>query len=118
MAFSFQATEISTLLSRAYSHVFDLGQLSVLEGSQCWALYVDILILECGGNLFDAVSMAVKAALFNTRFEATSETSIIHCQSFFPERFPVFLESRSPWLTEESLNSSSQTTLTTDTGWN
>ncbi len=24
-------------------------------------------ILECGGNLFDAVSLAVKAALFNTR---------------------------------------------------
>ncbi|KOB72496.1 Exosc7 protein [Operophtera brumata] len=29
--------------------------------------FVDWFILECGGNLFDAVSLAVKAALFNTR---------------------------------------------------
>lgn len=28
---------------------------------------MDILILECGGNLFDAVSIAVKAALYNTK---------------------------------------------------
>lgn len=49
------------------SDAFDLRQLSVLPGRHCWALYVDILILECGGNLFDAVSIAVKAALFNTR---------------------------------------------------
>ena len=63
------ATEISGLLSRAYGHssVFDLGQLCVLKGSQCWVLYIDILILECGGNLFDAVSMGVKAAMHSTR---------------------------------------------------
>lgn len=30
-------------------------------------MYADILVLECGGNLFDAVSLAVKAALNNTR---------------------------------------------------
>lgn len=28
---------------------------------------IALKILECGGNLFDAVSLAVKAALFNTR---------------------------------------------------
>ena len=39
----------------------------MLSGRHCWTLYVDILILECGGNLFDAVSIAVKAALSNTR---------------------------------------------------
>ena len=47
--------------------MFDLGQLCVLKGSQCWVLYIDILILECGGNLFDAVSMGVKAAMHSTR---------------------------------------------------
>ncbi len=63
------ATEISGLLARAYSHpsVFDLEQLIVLEKLQCWVLYIDILVLECGGNLYDAVSMAVKAALHSTR---------------------------------------------------
>ncbi|RXM27336.1 Exosome complex component RRP42 [Acipenser ruthenus] len=33
----------------------------------CWTLYVDVLLLQCDGNLFDAISVAIKAALFNTR---------------------------------------------------
>ncbi|XP_050671091.1 exosome complex component RRP42 [Leptidea sinapis] len=63
------ATRISNMLQKAYhsSQAFDLTQLCIFEGKQCWKLYVDILILECGGNLCDAVSLAVKAALFNTR---------------------------------------------------
>ena len=35
-----------------------------------------IQILECGGNLFDAVSMAVKAALFCTLIPKVSVTSV------------------------------------------
>ncbi|XP_063825790.1 exosome complex component RRP42 [Ostrinia nubilalis] len=63
------ASSISNLMQRAYnsSQAFNLKQLCIFEGKQCWKLYIDILILECGGNLCDAVSLAVKAALFNTR---------------------------------------------------
>lgn len=62
------ANEISRFLHRAYSAgALNLGDLCVLPGQQCWVLYIDILILECGGNLFDAVSLAVKAALHSTR---------------------------------------------------
>ncbi|XP_047525256.1 exosome complex component RRP42 [Pieris napi] len=63
------ASRISNILQRAYhaSQAFNLKQLCIFEGKQCWKLYVDILILECGGNLCDAVSLAVKAALFTTR---------------------------------------------------
>jgi exosome complex component RRP42 len=32
--------------------------------------------LECGGNLFDAVSMAVKAALFSTVIPRVSVTNV------------------------------------------
>ena len=39
----------------------------VVEKQQCWVLYVDVLILECGGNLYDAISICVKAALFNVK---------------------------------------------------
>lgn len=62
-------TEISNALATSYqsSQTFDLTALCILPGQQCWKLYVDILILECGGNLFDAVSLAVKAALHNVR---------------------------------------------------
>jgi len=86
-------TEISNCLMSSYKSkvAFDLSKLCILPGVRCWKLYIDILvsrmllsrilfsdlfdiisthflqILECGGNLFDAVSMAVKAALYNTR---------------------------------------------------
>lgn len=62
------ATEISNILSLAYhtSDVFDLRQLCILPHKKCWKMYVDILILQCGGNLFDAVGAAVKAALYST----------------------------------------------------
>lgn len=82
-------TEIAHMLSKSYQspNAFDLKKLCILEHTKyehfysdhklpintpfsvcrCWKLYVDILILECGGNLFDAVSIAVKAALYNTK---------------------------------------------------
>ncbi|XP_041784422.1 exosome complex component RRP42 [Anopheles merus] len=68
------ATEISNTLSKAYESQkgFDLAGLCIMAGHQCWKLYVDVLILECGGNLFDAVSLAVKGALFNTRIPRVS----------------------------------------------
>ncbi|KAK2192227.1 hypothetical protein NP493_36g01044 [Ridgeia piscesae] len=63
------ASEISTFLTRAYAHphCLDLKLLCVIPRQQSWVLYIDVLLLECGGNLHDAVSIAVKAALFNTR---------------------------------------------------
>lgn len=63
------AMEFSSTLQGAYRsrQAFNLKNLSILAGHRCWKLYVDVLILECGGNLYDAVSLAVKGALFNTR---------------------------------------------------
>ncbi|XP_067633140.1 exosome complex component RRP42 isoform X3 [Eurosta solidaginis] len=63
------ALELADTLTNAYESqkAFDLKTLCILPGQQCWKLFVDILILECGGNLFDAVSLAAKAALFNTK---------------------------------------------------
>ncbi|XP_043272185.1 exosome complex exonuclease RRP42 [Venturia canescens] len=61
-------TEISSILATAYqsSNAINLKKLSILPHQKCWKVYVDILILQCGGNLFDAVGAAVKAALFST----------------------------------------------------
>ncbi|XP_050443504.1 exosome complex component RRP42 isoform X2 [Adelges cooleyi] len=60
------AAELSRFLYLAHSPVFDLSKLCIVPGQSCWKLFVDVLILECGGNLFDAVSLAAKAALCNT----------------------------------------------------
>ncbi|XP_017753359.1 PREDICTED: exosome complex component RRP42 isoform X1 [Eufriesea mexicana] len=62
------ATEISNTLTVAYQtrNAFDLRTLCILPNKKCWKIYVDVLILQCGGNLFDAVGIAVKAALNST----------------------------------------------------
>ncbi|XP_074660064.1 exosome complex component RRP42-like [Tubulanus polymorphus] len=63
------AVEISNVLMRAYDTPasLDYKSLCVIPGQQCWVLYIDIVLLECGGNLFDVASLAVKAALFDTK---------------------------------------------------
>ncbi|XP_032017726.1 exosome complex component RRP42 isoform X2 [Hylobates moloch] len=62
-------TEIANTLYRIFNNKssVDLKTLCIGPREHCWVLYVDVLLLECGGNLFDAISIAVKAALFNTR---------------------------------------------------
>ncbi|XP_018331169.1 exosome complex component RRP42 [Agrilus planipennis] len=72
------ATGISNSLSDAYrsSKAFDLKKLCIMKGQKCWKLLVDILLLECGGNLYDAVSLAVKAALWNTRVPGVKSVGI------------------------------------------
>lgn len=68
------ALEISNCLRIAYGspNAFDLKSLCILPKHQCWKLYVDVLILQCSGNLYDAISLAVKSALFNTKIPRVS----------------------------------------------
>lgn len=63
------SVEMSTRFAEVFrtQSVLDLVSLGIIDGQCCWILYVDIVVLECGGNLLDAMSLAVKAALANTR---------------------------------------------------
>nr|SVE93245.1 EOG090X0CWA [Moina brachiata] len=72
------ANQISQFLQRAYASIdtLNLSELCVIPGLQCWILYIDILILECGGNLFDAVSLAVKSALYATQIPSVKVAAI------------------------------------------
>lgn len=62
-------TELSNTLYKVFDnkHSVDLKSLCISAGEHCWVLYVDVLLLQCDGNLYDAISVAVKAALFNTK---------------------------------------------------
>lgn len=44
----------------------DLSTLRIVDGKTCWVLCIDGLVLSSDGNLLDALSIAVKAALRNT----------------------------------------------------
>ncbi|KAM8966387.1 exosome complex component RRP42 [Pelodytes ibericus] len=62
-------TEIANVLYKIFDNKssLDLQSLCIQPREHCWVLYVDVLLLQCGGNLFDTISIAVKAALFNAR---------------------------------------------------
>ncbi|XP_005796483.1 exosome complex component RRP42 [Xiphophorus maculatus] len=62
-------TELSNTLYKVFNnqHSLDLKSLCISPGEHCWVLYVDVLLLQCDGNLYDAISVAIKAALFNTK---------------------------------------------------
>jgi len=56
---------ISRLLCE--SKTLDLTSLCVIKGKQVWFLYIDAMVLDIGGNLLDAISMASYAALSSTK---------------------------------------------------
>eukprot|EP00039_Didymoeca_costata_P030874 m.31855 g.31855 ORF g.31855 m.31855 type:complete len:272 (-) comp8354_c0_seq4:23-838(-) len=62
------ASEISGALKRMSVHgAIDTKSLSIIPGTS-WLLRVDVLVLQSGGgNLYDCVAMAVKAALRTTK---------------------------------------------------
>lgn len=72
------AVQIANTLSAAYHSpaAFDLKKLCIVKGRKCWKFFVDVLILECGGNLYDAVSLAVKAALWNTQIPLIKKVDV------------------------------------------
>lgn len=62
----------ATSLQRILSSSFDLKQLCIVKGKHCWALFVDVLILESDGNTLDAAVMAARAALSATKLPGVS----------------------------------------------
>lgn len=45
----------------------DMRALCIAPKQHCWVVWVDLLVLECGGSLLDAMSLAIHAALQDTR---------------------------------------------------
>jgi len=60
--------EISSLFQRLYGTdgICDLEKLCVVKHTWCWAIYIDIMILELGGNLIDVCGIGIYSALQNT----------------------------------------------------
>jgi len=61
-------TELARILERLLKteNVIEMEKLCIIPGKVCWILYIDALVLDSGGNLFDAISVATRAALSNT----------------------------------------------------
>ncbi len=64
------AIELARVVDRAIreAKIFDNSQLVVEPGEAVWMVFVDLDILDHGGNLIDASSLAAISALLNARF--------------------------------------------------
>uniref|UniRef100_A0A3Q0KTS1 Ribosomal RNA-processing protein 42 n=2 Tax=Schistosoma mansoni TaxID=6183 RepID=A0A3Q0KTS1_SCHMA len=92
---------LKTTLQSAYQLKFiDLSPLCIQRGRQCWVIYIDLLILEGAGNLLDASSLVVKAALLNATqsnslllsvFQNNSESLEAGVQQFHGDMLPLFI---------------------------
>ncbi|KAI7874060.1 hypothetical protein K492DRAFT_211798 [Lichtheimia hyalospora FSU 10163] len=72
------ADDLNTALTLSLDRLFngpqnglDLSKLCIVPGQQCWVIYVDAMVMDCAGNLFDCIVMTVRAALFDTRIPRT-----------------------------------------------
>ncbi|RKO86997.1 ribosomal protein S5 domain 2-type protein [Blyttiomyces helicus] len=78
------SNEFSQLLERVLNGPhggIDLKALCIVPGSTCWVLNIDALVLDYGGNLLDAIFLAIRGALHNTRIpRATVEYSDGHVE--------------------------------------
>lgn len=64
------SSELSRVLSD--SKCIDVDALCVIPDKSCWVLYVDAVVLDNGGNLLDAITLATKAALRTTLIPAVT----------------------------------------------
>uniref|UniRef100_A0A2K6VSJ9 Ribosomal RNA-processing protein 42 n=1 Tax=Onchocerca volvulus TaxID=6282 RepID=A0A2K6VSJ9_ONCVO len=62
------ADELSAALDAAYDNNYVLPDLKklILSPTHAWKLFVDIVLLQCDGNVIDAAGLGVKAALKDT----------------------------------------------------
>lgn len=75
------AIELSRVVDRAIreSKCIDFGKLCIRAGEKVWMMYVDIDVLNDGGNLIDACGIAAIAALLDATIpELDSEEKLIY----------------------------------------
>ncbi len=63
------AIELARVIDRVLREygVIDTGKLIIIPGRKAWVVWVDIYVLDHGGNLVDASAIATLAALLTTR---------------------------------------------------
>ena len=63
------SVELARVVDRCIreSGMVDLEKLCIEEGKKVWNIFIDLHIIDYDGNLFDAATLAVVAALMNTK---------------------------------------------------
>ncbi len=61
--------ELARVIDRSIreTHAIDLKKLAIIPGKKVWTVWIDIYVLDHGGNLMDASSIGTLAALMTTK---------------------------------------------------
>ena len=61
--------ELARVVDRSLrdSKAVDLSKLVIIPGKKVWTLWVDVYVLDYGGNVLDASTISAVAAVYNTR---------------------------------------------------
>ena len=61
--------ELARVVDRSLrdSKAVDLSRLVIVPGKKVWTLWVDVYVLDYGGNVLDASTISAVAAIYNTR---------------------------------------------------
>lgn len=61
----FVLPDIKKLVEHSIFYIISHFRL-LISNNHIWVIYVDVVILQCGGSIIDAISIGVKAALSET----------------------------------------------------
>ncbi len=72
------AIELARVVDRGVreSEAIDIKSLCIEPGEKVWTMFIDICTINDAGNLFDSISLAVTAALKDSRFPSYDGTEI------------------------------------------
>lgn len=85
------AIELARVVDRAIreSKIMDMKKLCITPGEKVWMLYVDINIMDDDGNLIDAASLAVMAALTVAKIPRLDESGDVVAGERTDEGLPL-----------------------------
>ena len=74
-----EAVELARVVDRGIreSHIVDLEKLCITPGEKMWTVFADVIIVNYDGNLFDASTLAVLAALHTAKMPKYEDDKIV-----------------------------------------
>lgn len=87
---SIESIEMARVVDRCVreSHAIDVKDLCVTPGEQVWSVMCDVCTINNAGNLFDASSLAVAAALYDARLPEV-EDGVVNYKKKTDKKLPL-----------------------------
>lgn len=85
------AIEVARVVDRGIreSHAMDIHKLVIKKGEQVWTVIADICIINDGGNILDASSVAVLAAIKDATFPTVDKDGVIDYKTPTKKKLPL-----------------------------